>query len=126
MEFMETSQLNSTAVFTQYVDVVNRSIGKNRDDFPFKQMLTAADRLLDDKKIAVAIYKEDPDEPHDWMMMRFDDGSFRIAQHGKGDASLTWRAKEDYVRKVVESPQEYIDHPSKLDFDWLKSRLGMD
>jgi hypothetical protein len=30
-----------------------------------------------------------------------------------------------YVRNVVAHPQDYIDHPEKLDLDWLKSRLKL-
>jgi hypothetical protein len=29
------------------------------------------------------------------------------------------------MQKVVDNPQEYVDHPEKLDWDWLTNRLGI-
>ncbi len=123
---MATPKMDSTALFTQYVDVVNKSLDMHKGEFPYKQLLKAADSLLEDKTVAVAIYKDDADEPHDWFTMGFDHQTFQFIQHGKTDANLTWRAKEDYIRNVVENPKEYIESPSKLEFGWLKSRVGLD
>jgi hypothetical protein len=126
-EKVDVSNLNSSALFTQYVDIVNRAIGAHRDEFPLEQLMDAADDMLEDKKIGVAIYKEDPDEPHDWFTVRYDDGTFAIANHGKSKSvDVDWHVKENYLRKVVSEPQPYIDKPSKLDFDWLRSRMGLD
>lgn len=123
---MDVSKLNSSALFTQYVDIVNRSLGENRDEFPFDKLLDATDDFLGDRQISVAIYKDDPKNPHDWFTIGFDDGTFGIAQRGKSDGSdIDWRVSEDYLRKVVTNPDRYIENPARLDFDWLKARVGI-
>lgn len=123
---MDTSKLNSSALFTQYVDVVNRALGQNKDRFPYKQLMGPAGDFMSDKRVAVAIYKDDPKNPHDWFTMNFSDGTFGIADHGKSDSDFTWKVKEAYLERVVQDPETYIETPSKLDFEWLKSRVGMD
>jgi len=36
-----TENLETNALFTQYVNVVNRAMGEHRDEFPWKQLFEA-------------------------------------------------------------------------------------
>lgn len=116
--------LDTNALFTQYVNVVNRAIGAHRDELPFKQLLAMGKELLKDKKIGAAVYKTDPDSPHDYFTITFQNGKLR-AEHGKQAPDISWKVKEAYLQKVVAKPDQYVDSPGKLDLDWLKSRLGI-
>lgn len=116
--------LDTNALFTQYINVVNRAIGAHRDEFPFKQLLTMGKELLGDKKIGAAVYKTDADSPHDYFTITFQNGKLR-AEHGKKAPDISWKVKEAYLQKVVAKPDQYVDSPGKLDLDWLKSRLGI-
>ena len=122
---MKAKDLSSSALFTEYVNVANQAIGRRRDDFPFKQLLDAADSLLDDRKVNVGIYKTDADNPHDWFTMEFNGDTFDIAQHGKTDEGLTWKVSQEYLEGVVDNPSDYIENPTQLDFEWLKERVGI-
>jgi len=42
-----------------------------------------------------------------------------------GDPSITWTVTREYLEEIVKDPDTYIEHPEKLDLDWLKSRLGL-
>ena len=37
---------------------------------------------------------------------------------------MAWKVSQEYLAKVAANPQDYIDHPVKLDWDWLKSRIS--
>jgi len=119
----DTTKLDTDALFTQYVNVVNQAVGQNRDRFPFKQLLSMGDKILGDKEIGAAIYKTDADEPHDWFTLTFDEGKLD-ATHGKGSPDIEWKIDRRHLEHVVADPQPYIDNPARLDLDWLKTRMG--
>jgi hypothetical protein len=119
---MDVTNQDTATLFTQYMDVVNRSIEENRDEFLYKQLLKLGEKLIGDKKIGAAIYQRDPDEPHDWFTLTFKDGKF-YAEHGKHAPDISWKVKEEHLRNVVSNPDPYVKSPAKLDLDWLKTRL---
>ena len=45
--------------------------------------------------------------------------------HGKQEADVAWTVSRAYLEKLVENRREYIEHPAKIDWDWLKSRVGL-
>ena len=119
------AELETNALFTQYLNVVNRAIGENRDRFPYRQMLSMGERILGDKQIGVAIYKDDPSEPHDWFTIAYGDGTFEIVEHGKKAPKISWRVKQSHLEKVVADPEPFVESPIRLDLDWLRTRFSM-
>lgn len=116
---------DTVSLFTEALNVINASLAEHRDTQPYKAMLAASEKLLDDARIGVAVYKTEPSEPFDWFTICYRNGSFELVSHGKRDTDVAWRVSRDYLEKVAGNPREYIDHPVKLDWDWLKSRLGI-
>ncbi len=120
----QVDELATDALFTQYLHVVNRSLGMNRHLTPYKQILKAGETFFDEGTVAVGIYKDDLSKAHDWFTVEFDDGTFALEQHGKSDdADLVCKVKESHLHEVVENPREYVEKPYKLDLDWLKRTL---
>lgn len=117
--------MQTDALFTQYLDVVNRALGENRDRFPYNRLFKAGDAILGDKPIGVAIYKDDASTPHDHFEVKFQDGTFRMTSHGKAEASSVWKMPQSHLENVVEHPQTYVSQPAKLDMDWLAKRMGV-
>lgn len=64
-----------------------------------------------------------PSSPFDYITIRFRDGSFELVEHGKRDPEIDWKVSRDYLEKVVADSQDSIDHPARLDWDWLESRV---
>jgi hypothetical protein len=122
---MEASDLGTEALFTQYIDVVNRALGEHRNDIPYKQIFTVGEKVLGDRKLGVAVYKNDPENPHHHFTITLDGGTFKILETGKGEADIVWKVRDDHLENVVENPQEFVDRPAKLDLDWLQKRLGV-
>lgn len=123
MLIMETTKLDDNALFTQYINVVNRAIGENRDRFPFQQLLAMGEKVLGDKKIGAAVYKSDPNRPHDYFTLSYENGKLK-SEHGKDAPNISWKVKQEHLKNVVENPQRFIENPARLDLDWLKTRLG--
>lgn len=120
---MQTEKLDTNALFTQYVNVVNKAMGQNRDEFPFSQLMSMGEKILGDKKIGAAVYKDDPDSPHDYFTLTYEDGKLR-ATHGKEAPNVEWKLDERHLENVVDDPGTFIENPARLDLDWLKTRMG--
>lgn len=117
--------LTTQALFTQYLSVVNRALGEHRDEFPYKQLVKMGAKIVGERRIGVEIYKDDPDHAHDAFTVRFDDGTFDLIAHGLHGTDRTWKIRERHLRNVVDGPSDYIEHPAKLDLDWLRTRVSM-
>jgi hypothetical protein len=121
---MSNVMTDTKTKFVDFLNVCNEAIEEHRDEFPFKQLLAAGNRVLGDRQIAVGIYKTDASTPHDYYTVQMKDGRFLYEGHGKHGEDVEWKVKESYLENVAQDPQTYIEHPFKLDWEWLKSRLS--
>ena len=116
---------NTTSLFTQFLNVVNAALAKHGDSMPYRALLRASDEMLDGRKLGVAVYESDANAPFDYFTIRYRERSFEFVSHGKEDPDVAWKVSQDYLEKVVENADDYIEHPVKLDWEWLKSRVGI-
>jgi len=122
---IDVKELDEQALVAQAIDVMNRAINEHKDQTPYSQILSASEKLLGDTPLTVGLTKGGGD-PYDYYTLRFSDGRIALEGHGKDDdAKLGWRVSRSYLENVVSDPETYVDHPEKLDFDWLVDRLGI-
>jgi len=115
---------NSTALFSQYMDVVNKALVANKDD-AYGMVVKAAEKFYDGKEIGVAVYEDEPSKPHDYYTVSFHGGTFHLLERGKDEADSTWKLPQRHMEEVVADPQAFIDHPARMDLDWMKKRVGL-
>lgn len=118
-------QLETNALFSQFLFVCNQALKRHKDTFPYKQIMDVGESILGDRNIGLAVYADDPDTPFDYFTVRLHQGQLDLVAHGKQDPEIAWKVSRDYLEKVVEHPQDYIEHPEKLDLDWIVNRLGL-
>lgn len=114
-----------TELMTRVLNVMNRAIQEHKDNFPFKQMYNASESIIGGKNLGVAVYADDPDTPHDYFTIRWQGMQLELVSHGKQDPVIAWKVSESYLNQVANEPEQYIDNPLKLDWDWMKHRLGI-
>lgn len=116
----------TTGLFTDALTTMNAAIEANEDSMPYKLFFETSKKLDMELTMGVAIYKNDPNTPHDYYTIRYEGNRFELVSHGKDDGiDICWKVSEDYLRKLAEDPDTYINHPARMDWDWLKSRLGV-
>jgi hypothetical protein len=108
----------------QYLDVCNRALRANADHFPWKQIISLGNTKWEGKNIGLGINEPGRETPETYTIT-FVNGQFVYGGPGKFDTSYTWEADKAFMEKVVASPQEYIDHPMKINWDWVKSSLSI-
>lgn len=119
------SQPEKETRFKQALNVINQSLEANRDKMPYNMFIQAGESALEGKNIGVAVYADDPDTPHDFYTLKLEGGRMDLVEHGKQDPDITWKVSDAYLDELINNPQQYIDHPEKMDWDWLRDRLGI-
>jgi hypothetical protein len=121
----KTDSGDTYGLFMGALDVINASLEHNREGKIFRGLMSLAERSMVGRQIGVAVYRDDPDTPHDYFTVRFHKGRIELLARGKESPDIAWKVSQDYLQDVVENEQDYVENPAKLDLDWLKDRLGI-
>lgn len=110
------------ALFRQYVMICNQALQAHAHEFPYKQIWNAVERLQSSKPVDLTIYD---DEPQHHYKVSLQDHHIDLVQDEEDETHQGWKLNTSYLRRVVENPEEYINQPARLDWDWLKDRVGL-
>lgn len=115
---------NNEHLVQQYLNVVNRSLQANREGFPWKQIIAKGETTWNGKNIGLGINEPGREVPETYTI-KFVNGQFVYDGPGKVETTYTWEADKNFMEHVVANPQEYIDKPMKINWDWVKSSLNI-
>lgn len=121
---IQVASLQTNALFTQYLNVVNRALHEHRTEAPWKQLIDLGEAWVGDEPFAVAVYSKDASAPHDHFQVVLRGDRFELLDHGKGGGGVRWKIPRSHLEQVVSDPQPYVDNPLRLDLDWLEKRLA--
>ena len=117
---------DTTTLFIDALNTMNAAMIANEDKLPYSLFIQASRKLDFQLTVGVAVYKDDPDTPHDYYTVCYHENYIELVSHGKEKGiDVAWKVSEDYLQKLEDDPQRYIDNPALMDWDWLKSRLGI-
>lgn len=126
---MQTVQENKDAqdyehVFQQYLEICNQAIEKNKSKFPYTEIWGARlEALKDEMQIEAIVYDDRPKLAY--MLRLTKDMKIEIVEK-KTMPEDAWPFTYQYLKRVVDNPQEYIENPAKLEWGWLKTVFGSD
>ncbi len=122
MYLERNSKLTEEQLFLRYLEICNEALDCNKDKFPYKQIWHAAQKFLQDKNISLAVYDDNPKVTYN---LSINDNHIDVVskkvEGKKSDGA--WHVNMSYMEKVVSNPEEYINNPAKIDWDWLRNRL---
>ncbi|MBX3440723.1 MAG: hypothetical protein KF861_24750 [Planctomycetaceae bacterium] len=111
--------------FIQALNVTNAALERHRRSHLFQPLLIAAAELADCDFVVEIVASEDALTPQDYVTIRLQDGTFVLVAHARLNDEIAWRVSERYLNHVATHPMWYVDHPNRLDLDWLKLRIGL-
>jgi hypothetical protein len=114
-----------SALFSSAMDVWNRAIRENRDRFPFREVLPKCEMALRGRLLGVRVHEGNLRRPVGQFAVRFRDGLIHLAAEADQNADVVWEVSRDRLQEVIEDPEHYVDHPAKLDWDFLTKPLGV-
>lgn len=119
------TELDSKTLFLNFLNICNLALRVHKEEFLYQQMIEVAQRTIGGKNIGIAVVEEGSDSPSAYFTLRFQNGTFDVLEHGKSQPDTEWILQRAYLERVVENSSEYVDHPEKLEWDWLKTKLGL-
>ena len=106
-------------VFQQYLEICNRAIEQNRNKFPYTEIWGARFKKLETEAMLHAVVYDD--RPKAAFMLRLTkDMKIEIVEK-KPVPDEDWPFTYQYLKRVVDNPNDYIDNPAKLEWGWLKA-----
>jgi len=122
---MKTTQQTKDAeeyekVFQQYLEICNKAIEQNKNTFPYTEIWGSRFKALEDEATLQAVVYDD--RPKVAFMLRLTkDMKIEIVEKKTIPPADEWPFTYQYLKRVVDNPQEYIDHPARLEWGWLKT-----
>lgn len=113
---MYFSTSNYDDLMERYLDVCNQALALNKERFPFKQIWGAAQESECGKVIEVNIADGFSKASY---TMRFSKGRLVAEPHSKCQYDRKWTVSEHYLENVAKDPEEYIQNPAKIDWEWM-------
>ena len=107
-------------VFQQYLEICNLAIEKNRNPFPYTEIWNARFNALEaEATLHAVVYDDRPKVAFTLRLTK--DMKIQIVEKKPITRQDEWPFTYQYLKRVVDNPQEYIDHPAKLEWGWLKA-----
>ncbi len=109
-------------VFQKYLEICNQALERNKNKFPYTEIWGARFKALKaDATLHAIVYDDRPKAA--FMLRLTKDMKIEIIEK-KTISEDEWPFTYQYLKRVVEHPQEYIDNPAKLEWGWLKTVFG--
>lgn len=110
-------------VFQQYLEICNRAIEQNKGKFPYTEIWGARVLELEEEmKVEAVIYDDRPKAAY--MLRLTKDMKIEIIEKKTIPPEDAWPFTYQYLKRVVENQQDYIDNPAKLEWGWMQPILG--
>lgn len=107
-------------VFQQYLEICNRAIEQNKSKFPYTEIWGARLKALkDEMEIEAIVYDDRPKAA--FMLRLTKDMKIEIVEKKALPPEDAWPFTYQYLKRVVDNPQDYIENPAKLEWGWLKT-----
>lgn len=110
-------------VFQEYLGICNLAIERNKSKFPFTEIWGARFKELRAEATLHAIVYDD--RPKVSFKLRLTkDMKIEIMEKKPLPSEEEWPFTYQYLKRVVDNPQDYIENPAKLEWGWLKTVFG--
>ena len=119
---MESTALQTDALFRQYLHNVNQALGSSD---VYRKMVKLGDKALGHQEINAHVYGDDPAAPSHSFVLQFNGRTFDLVEEGKRDDAMDWNVPRAHMEEVVANPKPFLKNPAKLDLNWMKERLGL-
>lgn len=109
-------------VFQQYLEICNRAIEQNRNKFPYTEIWGTRFKTLTTEATLQAIVYDD--RPKAAFKLRLTKDMKIEIMEKKPVPEEEWPFTYQYLKRVVDNPDEYVANPTKLEWGWLKTVFG--
>lgn len=110
-------------LFQQYLEICNQALEQNKGKFPYTEIWGARLKTLkEEMNIHAVVFDDRPKLAY--MLRLTKDMKIEIAGKKTTPPEDAWPFTYQYLKRVVDNPQEYMANPAKLEWGWLKTIFG--
>jgi hypothetical protein len=109
-----------------YLDVCNAATEEHRHSLVYRPIIAVYDSVFVNRQVGIDVYDGDPDNIETTITIRLVNGEFVLVPEADANPSFHLKLGRQYMEEVVANRDVYIRHPEKLDWDWIKSRMGIE
>ena len=113
--------LSTTNLVKHYFNVCNTALAQHREGVVYGPLLELVNRLASGRTIAIEVAGAPKASPRHYTV-RFVDGAFTPVRRGVHDPDVRRTLHRDFLKDVVDHADDYIEHPERLDWGWLRGR----
>ena len=107
----------------QYLNICNNVLIKQRHTVPFKEIIGLIDRIIDNEETITLKVVDDQGDTVGLYTTTFMIDEFKPIEARIHNQDTQFVVSRRYLEKVVDNADDYMAHPLKLDWDWLKIYL---
>jgi hypothetical protein len=115
-------KLSNKTLIKYYINICNYALFKHRHLPLLKEILAGVNRIYSQGTITF-IMIDDENKPLAYFSTRFVDGMFTPVVEGEHSPDIKLKIRRSYLENVVENADDYMAHPTKLDWDWLTGEV---
>ena len=121
-----TKSQSALSLVIDYLDVCNAATEEHRHSLVYRPIIAVYDSVFINRHVGIDVYGSDPDDIEATVTIRLLNGEFVPVPEADAHPSFHLKLSRHYMEEVVSHRDVYIRHPEKLDWDWIKSRMGME
>ncbi|MCL4798773.1 MAG: hypothetical protein KJ025_04245 [Burkholderiales bacterium] len=111
--------LSTTNLVKHYFNVCNTALSRHRHGMVYGALLELVNRLASGRTIAIEVAGAPATGPRRFTV-RFVDGAFTPVRRGVHAPDVKRTLPRDFLEDVLAHADEYIEHPERLDWGWLR------
>jgi len=115
-------KLTNIVLIKYYINICNYALFKHRHLPLLKGILAGINRIYSENTISF-IMTDDENKPLAYFSTRFVEGMFTPIVEGEHSPDIKLELRRSYLENVVENADDYMTHPTKLDWDWLTGKV---
>ncbi len=113
-----TTEIEASNIIKQYINIVNIILAKQKNIPILQGIILLLENLFPMKDINIHVVDE-TDHLIAYFATRFAGGQFSPIRQGIANPDAQFKVKLSYLQEFIDNADYYIEHPVKLNLDWL-------
>ncbi|MCW8931585.1 MAG: hypothetical protein OQL19_15305 [Gammaproteobacteria bacterium] len=113
-----TTEIKASNLIKQYINIVNFILAKQKNISILQGLILLLENLFPMKDINVNVVDEN-DHLIANFSTRFAEGQFSPIRQEIANPDAQFKVKLSYLQEFIDNAGYYIEHPVKLNLDWL-------